>query len=288
MLEERRDLHYLRRPGNLAVRRHRIRRGLVRWLLVLAAELALIAGVVLAGRQVYLTVITSSRFEIRTIAVRGNHHARTSDLLVLAGPAIGSNIFRVDLDRLRSDVLRSSWVLDATIRKSLPSSLEVTITEREPAVIASYEGTAYLVDETGRRLAPYGPEFAAYDFPVLTGIEALPRSEAVRRIREGAAAVSSLRAHAPDLARRIAEIDLAAPDRLAVHLGDGSPTLYLDNAEPLRNLDRYAEIRDLIASKIALPASDDPAPKIAYVDLRFRGRIAVMPEPTRQEQERPQ
>ncbi len=284
VLEERRDQHYLRRPGNLAVRRHRQRRGALRWILLLTVQVAVVGAVVVIGRQAYLSVVTSSRFEVKTIAVRGNDRARTGDLLALAAPAVGRNIFRVDLDALRGEVLRSPWVLDAAVRKSLPSTVEIAVTEREPAAIASFEGRAWLVDGTGRRLAEYGPEFAAYDFPVLTGIEALPRADAVRRIREGASAVAALAAAAPALAKRISEIDLSVPDRLAVHLADGSPVLLLDNQEPLRNLDHLAEVQGLLGRQVPVGSRDEPA-RIACVDLRFRGRIAVMPETTEENQQ---
>lgn len=276
VLEERRDQHYLRRPGNLAVRRGRLRRGLLRRLLSLALQVAVLVVLYLVGRQVYLAVITSPRFDVKTVTVRGNHHAKTADLLERCGSVVSRNIFQVDLERLREDLRRHPWVLDVTTRRSLPSTLEVVVSEREPAAIASFEGTAYLVDGTGRNLAEYGPEEAGYDFPVLTGIEGLPRPEAVKRIRAGAAAVTALRAARPELARRISEVGLASADRLELHASDGSPILYLDVEDPLRNLDAYDAVRAGIPRR--LPEDDDGAPvKIAHIDLRFRGRISVMP-----------
>jgi len=229
-------------------------------------------------------VVTSSLFEVRTTEVRGNGRAKTADLMSLAAPAVGKNIFRVDLGALRDDILRSPWILDATVRKSLPSTIEIAVTEREPAAIASFEGRAWLVDRTGRRLAEYGPEFAAYDFPVLMGIEALPRLGAVRRIREGAAAVAALTSANPALAKRISEIDLSIPDRLSVHLADGLPILLLDNQEPLRNLDHLAEVQALLGQQVPVGRPGEPA-RIACVDLRFRGRIAVTPKTEDNEQQ---
>jgi cell division protein FtsQ len=276
VLEERRDQHYLRRPGNLAVRRGRLRRGLLRRLLSIVLQVVVIAVLYLVGRQVYLAVITSPRFDVKTIAIRGNHHAKTADLLAQCGSVVSRNIFQVDLERLGEDLKRHPWVLDVATRRSLPSTLEVAVTEREPSAIASFDGTAYLVDGTGRILSEYGPDEAGYDFPVLTGIEGLPRADAVRRIRAGAAAIAALRAQRPELARRISTVDLASADRLAVHPADGSPLLYLDAEEPLRNLDEYDAVRAAIPRR--LPEGDDGAPmKIAYIDLRFRGRISVMP-----------
>jgi len=55
--------------------------------------------------------------------------------------------------------------------------------------------------------------------------------------------------------------------------------LYLSAEEPLRNLDEYAAISGLIPRRLP-PARDGEPARIAYVDLRFRGRIAVMPRET--------
>ena len=276
VLEERRDQHYLRRHGNLAVRRSRLRRGFFRRLVSIAAQLLVIGALYLVVKQIYLAVITSPRFDVKTVAIRGNRHAKTAELLAQCGGVVSRNIFQVDLERLGEDLRRHPWVLDVTTRRSLPSTLEVVVTEREPAAIASYEGTAYLVDATGRVLTEYGPEQSEYDFPVLTGIEGLPRAEAVKRVRAGANAVTALAAARPELARRVSEVGLGRPDRLELRAGDGSPLLYLDVDDPLRNLDAYEAIRPGIARR--LPQDDDGAPvKIAYIDLRFRGRVSVMP-----------
>jgi cell division septal protein FtsQ len=276
VLEERRDQHYLRRHGNLAVRRSRLRRGLLRRLLSLALQVAVLVVLYLVGRQVYLAVITSPRFDVKTVAIRGNQHAKTADLLAQCGSVVSRNIFQVDLERLREDLRRHPWVLDVETRRSLPSTVEVAVTEREPASIASFGGAAYLVDGTGRILTEYGPEEAGYDFPVLTGIEGLPRPEAVKRVRAGAGAIAALRAQRPAFARRISEIDLSSADRLGLHSADGAPVLFLDVQEPLRNLDQYDAVRAAIPRR--LPEGDDGSPaKISYIDLRFRGRISVMP-----------
>lgn len=276
MLEDRRDQHYLRRPGNLAVRRSRWRRGIARRIVWIALQAGALVLVAMVGRQAYLAAITSPRFDVATIAVRANTHAKTADLVALAGAARSRNIFTVDLESLRADVRRHPWVLDASIRRLMPSTIEITVTEREPAAIARFERRSYLVDGTGRMLEEYGPAVVSYDFPILTGLEGLPRSEGIRRLRTGAAAISVLTASEPDFAKRISEIDLSSPDRLALRPADGGPLLYAAVDDPLRNLEHYAEIRSLLPR--ALPAGGpDPPPSIAYVDLRFRGRIAVMP-----------
>lgn len=286
MLEERHDQQYLRRPGDRAVRRSRKRKGLARRALSLTIQAGVIAGLYLLGRQIQLFCLTSPMFGVRTIAIRGNERARTADLLALCSSALASNIFRVDLERLRSELERNPWVRSASFRKVMPGTIEVTVQERLPAALVRFEGRAYLVDATGRRLTPYGPESAEFDFPVLVGLEGLPKPEAVRRIRNGAAAISALVERMPAFARSISDLDLSAPDKIVLRPADGSPLLYIDTHDYLRNLDNYAAIQAGIPR--SLPSRDDDGPaKIAYVDLRFQGRIAVMPRSDDEDSQRP-
>jgi cell division septal protein FtsQ len=276
VLEERRDQQYLRRPGDMAVRRSRKRKGIVRRALSLAAQLSAIGALYLIGRQIHLFCITSSLFEVKTIAIRGNQRAKTADLLALCSSALSSNIFRVDLAKLRSDLERNAWVKEASFRKQLPGTIEITVQERIPAAIVRFEGNVYLVDATGRRLAQYGPEVSEFDFPLLEGLEGLPRPVASERIRTGAAAIAALTQALPDFAKRVSALELSAPDRIVLRPSDGSPLLYLDTRDYLRNLENYAAIKAMVPK--SLPRTDgEEDTQIAYVDLRFQGRIAVMP-----------
>ena len=275
VLEERRDQQYLRRPGDIAVRRSRKRKSALRRCVSLAIQAVVIGLVLLVVRQIHEFLVTSPLFAVRTIAVRGNHRAKTADLLAVSSTVVSRNIFRVDLDRLRQDICRSPWVLDASVRRSLPDTLEVVVQERKPSAIAMYEGRAWLVDASGRRLGEYGPSLVEFDLPVLTGFETLPRAEAQRRIETGAAAVDALNGSATGIGRRISELDLSAPDRIAIHLSDGSPVMYVDTHDYLRNLDNYTAIAAQISRTVAGRTGQD-SPKIEYVDLRYRGRIAVM------------
>ena len=49
----------------------------------------------------------------------------------------------------RRRLMTSPWVRDAALRRSLPSTVEVTVTERQPIGIGRISGELYLVDEPG-------------------------------------------------------------------------------------------------------------------------------------------
>jgi cell division protein FtsQ len=65
----------------------------------------------------------------------------------------------VDLDALRADLLRQSWVADARVSRQLPDTLVIDIVERRPhAVLRKPGGRMMLIDATGRELEPIAPQ----------------------------------------------------------------------------------------------------------------------------------
>jgi len=71
-----------------------------------------------------------------------------------------------------------------------------------------------------------------------------------------------------DLAKNISEIDLSRDDRLELRLNQGGPSVRLNPSDFGANLDRYLTLRDYLATDFG---------DGAYVDLRFRDRIAFRP-----------
>src|SRR5262249_38640039 len=86
-------------------------------------------------------------------------HTRLSpgDVLALLTGRRGENLVWTDLGAWRRRLLASPWVRDATLRRSLPSTVEVVLAEREPIGIGRVNGALYLVDDRGAVIDEYGP-----------------------------------------------------------------------------------------------------------------------------------
>ena len=65
---------------------------------------------------------------VNRIAVRGNHRLSTGEVMALVADLKGRHILRTDLGLWRARLLQSSWVRDATVRRILPSTVEVVVT----------------------------------------------------------------------------------------------------------------------------------------------------------------
>ena len=108
--------------------------------------------------------------QIDRIVVNGNHRLPTEDVLAMLGGLRGENIVWSDLDAWRDRLVASPWVRDATFRRSLPSTVEVVVAEREPIGIGRLNGQLFLVDERGTVIDAYGPQYADLDLPIIDGL----------------------------------------------------------------------------------------------------------------------
>ena len=145
-------------------RRPAIRYGLVgRW----SRSLAVYRGV--AGRRRTRMCWKSNR-----IVVHGNERLSKGEVLAVLSGLRGESLLWTDLDAWRRRLLASPWVRDAALRRSLPSTVDVVVSERQPIGIGRINGgDMYLVDERGVIIDQYGPQYADLDLPIIDGLAAV-------------------------------------------------------------------------------------------------------------------
>jgi len=113
----------------------------------------------------------SPRFAVANVVVEGANRLTTARVTRGAGVAVGNNIFDIDEDAAAARVMADPWVESAKVRKELPETLHIHVTERDPRLLASIEGKLFLVDGRGSVFKESEPGDPA-DFPVVTGIRA--------------------------------------------------------------------------------------------------------------------
>ncbi len=264
---------FLRRGQGEQVLRNRRRRGLRRRLVLLAGLFAcgLAGGTVYAARQ-YLT--HAPRFRVRRIDFSETRHARPEDLARALARYRGRNLFLLDLDRVAADLTACHWVRRAVVKRVLPDRLYCAVEERVPRGLALVRGRVWLVDEEGTVIDPYGEGTRGYSFPILTGVDERDAGRAREQIVRGVALVSWLQASQSNLLMEISEIDVGRDDRLEVRLNEGGPAIRLHPRDFGTNLDRYLTMRGYLTTHFG---------DGAYVDLRFKDRLAFQPLPTRKD-----
>lgn len=242
------------------------------WLAARVVTLVLIVGYG-AYRSVALIAAASS-LQISHMTVRGHERLATGEVLALVEGLRGQNILAVSLDEWQQKLLSSPWVESATIRRVLPSTLEITVHERRPMGIGRLGSAIYLIDAHGVIIDEYGPSYADIDLPIIDGLATSPRDggpiiDAARA--EFAARVIGAVAARPEIARRISQLDVGdLHDAIAIL--DGDPAmLRLGDSDFVARLQQYIDLA---------PALQERLSAIDYVDLRFDERLYVRPVKT--------
>jgi cell division protein FtsQ len=204
------------------------------------------------------------------ITVRGNERLSKGEVLAVLNGLRGESLLGLDLDRWRTRLLASPWVRDAAVRRSLPSTVDVVVSERQPMGIGRVSGDLYLVDERGVIIDQYGPLYADLDLPIIDGLSAgtdggLSADE--ERAALATRLIAALKAR-PPIARRLSQIDVTDLHNASVILSGDPAVVELGDDHFLARLEAYIELAPTLRDRVA---------DIDHVDLRFDDRIYVRP-----------
>lgn len=152
----------------------------------------------------YRYVSSTPRFAIKEVVVEGLSRRSVDDVSRAGHVEKGKNIFGVDLELSRRLILQDPWIEQASVDRKLPSTIKITVTEREATSLVSLGGSLYLAGRGGKIFKRYEQGDPA-DLVVITG--AGGEGELVRD-RDG---LTSLVRHAQDL---IADYERLGPNRI--------------------------------------------------------------------------
>ena len=229
------------------------------------------ALVVYCGFRAVALVLNASALQVGRIVVRGNVRLSNGEVDALVQGLYGKSILTAQLDEYRTRLLESPWVADAALRRLLPSTIEVFVSERTPMGICRLGSQLYLIDRTGTVIDEFGPQYAEFDLPIIDGLVRAPRDRrpAIDPARaELAARVLDSLAANQALMRRVSQIDVSDLHDAVVLLDDDPALLRLGEAHFLERLQGYLEVASALRERV---------PDIDYVDLRFDERVYVRP-----------
>jgi cell division protein FtsQ len=243
----------------------------LRWVWAVVRVIAVAALIVAAGWSATRLVLTAPALQVAHLTVRGNERLSSGEVLALVAELRGQNILTVQIGEWRQRVLTSPWVEDASIRRVLPSTLEITVRERRPMGIGRLGTVLYLVDPQGVIVDEYGPNYADIDLPIIDGLSGPPpRSSGVidGPRAEFAARVLAALAAKPELARQVSQLDVSDLHNAVVILDGDTALLRLGESDFTERLQQYLDLAPALRARMAT---------IDYVDLRFDERLYVRP-----------
>ena len=236
------------------------------------ARVVAVLGVALyGGWRGTALVLGAPALQVARVTVRGNERLSTGEVRAIVDGLKGQNILTVELAEWRRRLMTSPWVEDVTLRRMLPSRVDVAIRERRPLGIGRVAGTLYLVDAHGVVIDEYGPKYGDFDLPIIDGLSGKPTAEG-NAVDEGrtllAARVITALQSRPDLARRVSQIDVTDAHDAVVILEGDTAMLRLGEQEFADRIQGYLDL---------VPALRERVSDIDYVDMRFDDRLYVRP-----------
>lgn len=224
-----------------------------------------------ATYQAFDLVLHASALRVHRIVVRGHVRLSSGEVQSLVDGLRGSNILIADLARYRDRLRNSPWVADVAMRRVLPSTIEVFVSERDPVALCRYNGQLYLVDRDGTLIDEFGPRYIQFDLPIIDGAIRAPASGEPlvdeERIALAARVIDDASAD-PTLAERISQIDVSDLRDAIVLLDDDPALLHLGTTKFAERLQGYIDLAERLRETV---------PEIDYADLQFDGRIYVKP-----------
>ena len=257
-----------RRVRSKPARRRRLG-ALVSWKSVRTA-LALMVVAYAAYRAFDLT-FNAGVLKVRRIQVHGNVKLSSGEVQMLIRDLKGSNILTANLSGYRTVLLKSPWVADVALRRVLPSTVDVYVSERRPFGLCRLGNQLYLIDRDGTVMDEFGPQYAEFDLPIVDGLVRAPRNgkPTIDDDRaELAARVVDAISGSRELTRRVSQIDVSDAHDAVVMLDNDPALLHVGEDKFRERLQAYLEIAAALRERI---------PEIDYVDLRFEHRVYVKP-----------
>jgi len=236
-----------------------------------AALIVAVVGVLVAMAWSVVSGLTSPWLRVQDIRVTGTHRMSEGDVLGVLDELKGRHIFDVDLAEWQDRLHALPWVHDATLRRELPSTVAVRITERSPIAIARLGSTLYLVDSDGMIIDEYGPAYAAFNLPIVEGL-LTPGSVALaidaERLSLTGRVLSSFGTQ-PALARQVSQVDVSDAGNVVVWLNGDPTALYLGTDQFAARVQQYLDLGATVRERLSSG--------LEYVDLRFPDREARAP-----------
>lgn len=90
---------------------------------------------------------------IKTVTVENNVYSATEDILSASGVSKGKHIYSIDKDAITAAIMaKNPYVRSVSVRRSLPSTLRIIVTEDSPVFYTASGGKFYLLSSSLRVL----------------------------------------------------------------------------------------------------------------------------------------
>lgn len=248
---------------------------MITWIKVLVA-IVILGGVLLAGSSLYHHLVEMPETQLSEIIIEGALHSDHEEIRGIVKACCPEYLLLADLEKIRESVETLPWISGVLIRRRLPDTLIVEVTERKPVAVAGVDNKLYLVDSQGIILDPFSTQQELLARPLVRGLKHQLRenSEEYNQLRMGTylKALEEFQSGARDYSEAISEIDVTDPDNVSIIPREDPVVIYLGN-KSFR--DRY---ESFLSRKQLYYKIKKQYGTLQYIDISFDKQIIFRTE----------
>lgn len=240
-------------PKDVPKKKKRLRKGFKRFIYLLLLVLATVI------------FLRSSFFIIKDVQVKGNINVAAEKVVSLAEIPDGEGLFTVKAKAVSKRLCAYPFIEQARLKRHLPHTLIIEITEREPIGFIVTPSGYVQFDKNGMVLAVTG-SMGAYNLPIITGINIgeIPSPGANVENENFADALNVIKNCDPQILSNIAEINIGQNNYVLAYTYQGIE-IKIGTAEDITQ--RLANLKDILAE---ISAENINIADIAYIDIRYK------------------
>ncbi len=110
---------------------------------------ASILGIIVLAAASLCFLLMAPTFNIQNVVCEGNDNISSEALIKTAAVQTGKNIFLTGLGEAKDNVEDMEFVVDAEIKRSLPNTVRIIVTEEQPSAYFSVGSQLVLTDLSG-------------------------------------------------------------------------------------------------------------------------------------------
>lgn len=218
------------------------------------------------------------------VHLTGNHYVEQAAVLEIFAPDRGQSVLRIPLEERRRQIEAIPWVAQATVRRALPNTLQIDITERTPIAFLREGSGLSLIDINGVILQK--PLRDSFHFPVVTGLRTdMPLDDREERMHLFEGFIQGVESARAGASNQVSEVDLSDDHDLRATLTGLQPEI-VDSANAASNsaaplLVHFGDgnfegkYQTLVGKIGEVRAKVGP---LDSVDLRFDGELVANPD----------
>lgn len=209
---------------------------------------------------------------LEKVEVSGIYILPERDVVKLAAVRFGNPIFQINLDSVRTGLLRNEYIEEAKISRSLSGTLHISIRERKP-IGSLMLSRMWYVDDKGLLLSKI-PASVVLDLPIISGIKLEPetlKGGAVIANTDAQTAISILSEAMnidEDLYYLISEIDLNYGNDIVIYSSDYAVPINIGRG----NYQHKLKLLSAFWHKFVVARGSQ---NLESVDVRFKNQLVV-------------